>query len=201
MQRIVHDEPRSIREQNPLVPDWLELFVLRLLAKDKAARLTSAVEVVQILQAELAHLQNPRLTPAPARPWQPAPRRPTRRGRRTWMVAGAVVGIALLIAGIGFWQYLGTRSPGDDGESKNAAGPSLSGLSAPSATVPLWGVEVDGLPQAVAQADALKAAWTTPSSHGEPDAWDELAGDIRRRLAELSAELESAKSAGTSPAK
>ena len=64
MQRIVHEPPRAIREQNPLVPGWLEEFVLRLLEKDKAARFASAEECASILQEELAKLNNPAFHPS-----------------------------------------------------------------------------------------------------------------------------------------
>jgi len=33
MQRIVHEQPRSIREQAPAIPDWLERFIFKLLLK------------------------------------------------------------------------------------------------------------------------------------------------------------------------
>ena len=59
MQRIVHDRPRGIRQMNASVPEWLDDFILRLLAKDRAERFASADEVAALLSAELAHLQNP----------------------------------------------------------------------------------------------------------------------------------------------
>lgn len=69
MHRIVHDAPRPIREQNAEVPEWLAGFVQRLLEKERERRFTNAHAVAEILEAELAALQNPALTSLPARPW------------------------------------------------------------------------------------------------------------------------------------
>jgi serine/threonine-protein kinase len=71
MQRIVHDAPRPIREQNPQVPLWLEQLVNRLMEKSRVHRLASSREVCEILHAELAHLQNPAQHPEPRRSWHP----------------------------------------------------------------------------------------------------------------------------------
>ena len=64
LQRIVHDEPRPIRDANPTVPAWLEAFIERLMAKDRDERFQSAAEVAELLSRELAHLQDPRRHPA-----------------------------------------------------------------------------------------------------------------------------------------
>ncbi len=110
LQRIVHDQPRSIREQNPAVPAWLERFVARLMAKDRDQRFHTAGEVAEVLARELAHLQNPALIEAPARPW--LRRKPwltklsklaaTRR-RRT-AVAIAAIAAAALATTVALWQ-------------------------------------------------------------------------------------------------
>ncbi len=69
MQRIVHDHPRSLRHQNASIPEWLEHFVFRLLAKAPEARFQSAGQVASILRQELAHLQNPTRIAVPGRSW------------------------------------------------------------------------------------------------------------------------------------
>ena len=70
MQRIVHDQPRSLREQDSNIPAWLEDFVFGLLAKDKSIRFAAADEVVMILESELAYQQSPHVTAQPSRGWK-----------------------------------------------------------------------------------------------------------------------------------
>ena len=65
MRRITDEQPRSIREQNALIPEWLERVVMRLLEKDREARFQSAEELAQILEQCLAHLQKPTTEPLP----------------------------------------------------------------------------------------------------------------------------------------
>ena len=61
MQRIVHDQPRSLREQVANIPVWLEDFIFRLLSKEKSDRFANADEVVKILEGELAYQQGPQV--------------------------------------------------------------------------------------------------------------------------------------------
>lgn len=65
MRRITDEQPRSIREQNAAIADWLERIVMRLLAKDRASRFQSAEELAKILEQCLAHLQKPTTEPLP----------------------------------------------------------------------------------------------------------------------------------------
>lgn len=65
MRRITDDQPRSIREQNALIPEWLERVVMRLLEKDRESRFQSAEELAQILEQCLAHVQKPTTEPLP----------------------------------------------------------------------------------------------------------------------------------------
>jgi eukaryotic-like serine/threonine-protein kinase len=58
MQRIVHEEPRSIREQAPTIPDWLEGFIFKLLAKNTVDRFPDAMTVAALLEAEAAYAEN-----------------------------------------------------------------------------------------------------------------------------------------------
>ena len=65
MRRITDEQPRSIREQNPLIPEWLERVVMRLLEKDRESRFQSAEALSQILEQCLAHVQKPATEPLP----------------------------------------------------------------------------------------------------------------------------------------
>lgn len=59
LRRITDNEPRSIREVNPAIPEWLEGIVSRLLSKDVARRFQTASEVAELLEKCLAHVQQP----------------------------------------------------------------------------------------------------------------------------------------------
>ena len=73
--RVCNTEPRAIREINPQIDEWLVAFVEKLMAKRAEDRFQSANVVTKNLSAELAHLQNPTVVPAPHRDWfQPEPK-------------------------------------------------------------------------------------------------------------------------------
>jgi serine/threonine-protein kinase len=91
MQRVLNDTPRSIREQSPRIPDWLEELVFKLLRKDPKERFPAAAEVAAMLREELAFAQAPLTSPQPSRSWRPA-----RHGRR-WI--GVSLAAGLLLAG------------------------------------------------------------------------------------------------------
>jgi WD40 repeat protein/serine/threonine protein kinase len=107
MRRVCRDAPRSLREVNSDIPEWLEAVIARLMAKDPAERLPSAAELAGVLADYLGQLQQygevraTRLAlpsasgPRPARSWW------------RWAVA------ALVLLGIGaFTAYQLTSSEG-----------------------------------------------------------------------------------------
>ncbi|MEZ6138720.1 MAG: protein kinase [Pirellulaceae bacterium] len=58
--RLITDkEPRPIREINPDVPEWLCAIISRLMAKKADDRSASAMEVAELLEDCLAHVQQP----------------------------------------------------------------------------------------------------------------------------------------------
>ena len=64
--RMVTDvEPADVRLANPDMPAWLAAIIGRLLAKDPAARFSSATEVAGMLEACLAHVNDPLAIPLP----------------------------------------------------------------------------------------------------------------------------------------
>ena len=64
--RMVTDvEPADVRLANPDMPAWLAAIIGRLLAKDPAARYQSATEVAGMLEACLAHVNDPLTIPLP----------------------------------------------------------------------------------------------------------------------------------------
>ena len=68
LNRIVNDEPRSIRSINAEVPDWLGQIVMNLLAKSADNRYQTASEVADLLQSWHAHLQQPDILNRPSVP-------------------------------------------------------------------------------------------------------------------------------------
>lgn len=100
LRKVCEATPRSIRELNPDVPEWLEAFIVRLLEKEPEDRFQSANEVAEILEAELAHLQNPTGVAAPHRVWMP-PIDPVLNdsaiSRRTLMIFSATALAAALL--------------------------------------------------------------------------------------------------------
>ena len=98
LRRIIEDEPRSIRELNPEIPDWLAGIVQKLHAKSPEDRFQSASEVAGLLEGCLAHLQNPSVKlPEQARLLnQPAKRDLSSWGILAIPAMAAIVGLACL---------------------------------------------------------------------------------------------------------
>ena len=65
MQRIREDEPTEIRSINPDIPDWLCAIVGKLMSKNADDRFESASDVADLLEACLAHVQQPTTVPLP----------------------------------------------------------------------------------------------------------------------------------------
>lgn len=65
LRRVTDESPRSLREINANVPEWLEVIVMKLLNKRRDDRFDSAAEVAELLVACLAHVQEPASTPLP----------------------------------------------------------------------------------------------------------------------------------------
>lgn len=71
LNRICHDQPRSVRSVNSDVPVWLQEIMNRLLSKQADDRFQSVEEVASVLEQWLAHVQQPEIAPAPPRVKQP----------------------------------------------------------------------------------------------------------------------------------
>jgi WD40 repeat protein len=93
LRQVSEATPAPIRDLNPDIPDWLEEVIMRLLAKDPAARPQTAAEVAALLEQHPARGQHPEsLAPQPALAASP----PRRRWPRFLCRFGA--GAALVIA-------------------------------------------------------------------------------------------------------
>ncbi len=65
LRRITDNEPRSIHEINPDIPEWLAAIIRRLMSKDAKDRFQTADEVRILLESGLAYLQHPQSLPMP----------------------------------------------------------------------------------------------------------------------------------------
>jgi serine/threonine protein kinase len=165
LQRIVHDEPRPVRDANPGVPAWLEAFIERLMAKDRDERFQSAGEVAELLSRELAHLQDPRRHPAPARPWLPR-RSAWRRFASPRSRPVAVAAVVIVAATV--WAFVGwvggspatQQRPGEG--SRQPADPPYE----PS-TATMW--TADGFESTAEYANALEADMRDGRTMGAPE--------------------------------
>ena len=109
LRRIADESPRSLREINPKIPDWLEAIVDKLLAKDASQRFQSAEEICELLGQWLAHLQAPATKPRPhtlavrrtaktsGTDWQSILRR-----KRNWIAALSLLLVAIVAAAVMF---------------------------------------------------------------------------------------------------
>jgi len=69
LRRIRETAPRSIREINAEIPEWLENLVMTLLSKSPADRITTATDVATLLEKCLAHVQQPTAIELPESPF------------------------------------------------------------------------------------------------------------------------------------
>lgn len=183
MQRIVHDRPRELREQNPRIPDWLARFVERLLRKDPAARFATAGEAAEILQQELAHLEGPTRTPPPNRSW--ANTASTRSKLRPLHLI-IVLFFALSAAIAAIWIR-----PSPDHERQyglpsahSAQGAAHSSSPSDGATILLW--DDDGTETFRSGLWQLELSYVR--SGPQPDMWQAEVQHLRQRLIQLNQE-------------
>lgn len=107
IKRVCDADPRTIRETNPDIPEWLTAFISKLHSKRIEDRFDSADEVAELLSQELAHMQSPTLVVKPSRDWwrKPAPpikvleKPKTKRrssGRRAKLFFGGAAAVAII---------------------------------------------------------------------------------------------------------
>ena len=69
IKRVCDNDPRSLRESNPDIAEWMAAFIDKLHSKNRGDRFESAEQVANLLHGEIGHMQNPTLIPQPARDW------------------------------------------------------------------------------------------------------------------------------------
>jgi serine/threonine-protein kinase len=200
LQRIVNDSPRPIREQNAAAPAWLERFVGKLMAKDRADRFQSAADVAELLERELAHLQNPSIGPAPSRPWMRRQLWRWSAWSKAWRSVGLAAAALLAITALTAWRPWSDAAPvdeqpGRDAPAERSSTRGASTLARPTAT--LW--HDDGAADALALADALEASPYGAATAPPPDPWPEAVGELRQRMSVMSQELSPLESPRSEP--
>ena len=194
MQRIVHDAPRSIRESNLLIPEWLEEFILRLMSKERADRFATADEVVRILQGELAYLQNPGLTPV--RLMVPRGHRPSIEisgKRQSTIVVGGILGLATVGISLVAWFWQDVRLlvvvvPRSQASAPLESGtPTIGDSDRSRSTLPC---DDDDVIAAQAAAIRIDEDLRGPSIVETPDPWEIQIIEFRRRMTEILEEYE-----------
>jgi serine/threonine protein kinase len=136
--RLVNDnEPTPIQQINPDIPDWLCAVVAKLMSKRPDDRYSSAIEVADLFQGCLAHLQNPTGVSLPSS----LPRSPRRRITSRTAISATVVFGVLVILGLLFLQYTQPLSGERSGlmpiaaadDAKQPAPPPAAKIDAPPA--------------------------------------------------------------------
>ena len=111
LRRIRETAPRSIREINPDIPEWLERIVNKLLEKEAADRFATADDVATLLEQCLAHVQLPTTVELPKRfgEWAlvPAVTDDSQKPVRIRKIAAAAISILTAVAfiAISFWIF------------------------------------------------------------------------------------------------
>ena len=185
MQRIVHEDARPLRDLNPAVPVWLDQFIRKLMSKNRDDRFASADVAWQILQTELAILQEP--VKDHVRAWVPRYQStPRSYDVRRWGLAGAAVlglfGFGLL-AGVpqqprtwfGLFHAKSNESENDQQ------------LSLTTMTVS-W--DEEEILRAQLTIKQFEEDLYLPSPSISPDVWDVQISELRQIIAKISLELD-----------
>lgn len=132
IQKIINHAPTHPIELNAEVPGPLADIIEKLLEKEPKNRFQSAHDVGQVLEHYLAHLQQPKKTPAPKRILT------VRRRRQRFWLAGTVIGISAIViaAGILLPNWVGSQpGPESMGPAFSVSPPEAIGDQPPVATI------------------------------------------------------------------
>jgi len=178
MQRVVHEQPRSIRLQATSIPEWLECFILKLLSKSPENRFQDAIQVAVLLEKEIAHAQNPSTYSKPERlEYCPVHAESTAELRSVfgWPVSawkwGAVTALALAVCCSVYWNPL-FRSPETIPKTDLTVLPKSDAL--------LWGS--DGTGDAVSVAVRLERSYLGSDPPPLNDPWHKSVQELKQAL-------------------
>ncbi|MEO1524896.1 MAG: protein kinase [Planctomycetota bacterium] len=116
LRRITDTDPRDIREINADVPLWMCRIIDRLMAKQASDRYQTAEEVAELLEACLAHLQQPTNVELPETLRHPTKARIESRPIPKSVRNGALAMLSLI--GVSFLLFQATAAPDVSGSWK-----------------------------------------------------------------------------------
>ncbi len=176
MQRIVHDTPRGVVQQNSETPAWLESFIARLMSKTREQRFQDAATVAQILEREIAHHQNPGSIREPVREWiVDRELTPTQNKIIRWLTAALFV---IAIAGATYGVIKQIRFSKTD-TTQHIQKP----LTLAPVEIPAWNdAEIQS---AQVKAASLWAELHQPPSDANENRFDQQLRSARKRVEEL----------------
>jgi eukaryotic-like serine/threonine-protein kinase len=176
MQRIVHDMPRGVVQQNSETPAWLESFIARLMSKTREQRFQDAATVAHILEREIAHHQNPGSIREPARDWiVDRELTPTSNTSTRWLIAALFV---ISIAGATYGVIEQIRS------TKTVAAQQIqNAITLAPVEIPTWNdAEVQS---AQVKAESLWADLHQPPSDDHSNLFEQQLRSVGKRVEEL----------------
>lgn len=183
MQRIVHDEPRSIVEQFENIPKWLEQFIFKLLEKELPSRFQSAYEVADFLEQEIAAMQNPSVHQVPDRPWCNAARQPkvaSHGNRINSMKTMLALTVSFLIVGGALWVSRPVVKDPSDVSSKSPSQSSSTVSKPPFDRSLLW--QSDGLNEVQQSVKRLEESLQSNRSTFDFDPFATEILDVKKQL-------------------
>jgi serine/threonine-protein kinase len=113
LRRVCDDPPRSLRDINPSVPEWLDRLIQKLQAKNPAERFESAAHVAELLQKCLSHMEQPTSVPLPSE-LQALPTPQTVRSTRRHFVSMAIVVGTIGVLAFAMWISNREQNPTDN---------------------------------------------------------------------------------------
>lgn len=189
MQRVVYETPKPIAEYSPWTTQWLEDIIFKLLSKNPKDRFENAIQVAQLLELEIAHLQNPMRFPKPERK-EYASRK--KLSRPTPLIAWSFVAlVAVIMACIWMDQSNRIQHRNSDltnvppSESTTVETPEHPNYQPPSSVV-LW--NSDGLDQALRSATWIENSFRGSDPIPFQDPWSRKVSDLARQLREFEQE-------------
>lgn len=131
LRKVTDDKPRPIQDNNPQLPEWLGRIVMKLLAKSRADRFSSAREVADLLESCLAHVHQPTDVPLPESLRAPTPRLWHCGTRMTGL---SLFGVASIVAAAAMMvQNDGDHAVGGARNESESAKATVDEASAPAA--------------------------------------------------------------------
>jgi serine/threonine protein kinase len=199
LRQVSDAEPPSIRSLNPDIPAWLEGIIRKLHAKNPDDRFQSAGELATLLEACLAHVQQPDRHPLPSVAMELGRNVPcanfVRRRRWAW-IAASTVATALTLAGLIVAVHLRNgRSTSGDADDSSVAETNVVVPPPPTNPEDPFSQEVTNVRNRLG---ALEQSVTGPGESYWAESQREFM-DVRRRVEAIGQQLNGQPAASSDP--